>query len=298
MLIFRFQGRPTLILKEIKRPIRIVGACTGYDAHTVGLDAILSMKGFDGDIGLERYKGFEVYNMGSQVLPIDLVQMAKEKKADKVWLLIHDNPSEDKALSYIEKITKLLKKEKIKVVKEHHNRLDMFQIIKSVKKIIQQENENSIFVNLASGSKIQAIACMMACMMFNDKKNLVPFYAEAKEYLGFSGKQMSYGVKNLIQVPTYEIKIPDEKLIQALKLIKDNGGKLTKKQMADLADKQGIITVNAEENNYSQARFASLDKNIIQPLLEKWKFIDVEKIGRNRWIKINKDGKNAVEFLI
>ena len=68
--------------------------------------------------------------------------------------------------------------------------------------------------------------------------------------------------------------------------------------MADLADKQGIITVNAEENNYSQARFASLDKNIIQPLLEKWKFIDVEKVGRNRWIKINQDGKNAVEFLI
>jgi len=227
-----------------------------------------------------------------------IVIPAKERKADKVWLLVHDNPSEDKALSYIEKITKLLKKEKIKVVKEYHNRLDMFQIIKSVKKIIEQENENSIFVNLASGSKIQAIACMMACMMFNDKKNLVPFYAEAKEYPGFSGKQMSYGVKNLTQVPIYEIKIPDEKLIRALKLIKDNGGKLTKKQMAGLADKQGIITVNAEENNYSQARFASLDKNIIQPLLEKWKFIDVEKVGRNRWIKLNQDGINAVEFLV
>ena len=48
-----------LILSQIKRPIRVVGACTGYDAHTVGLDAILNMKGFDGDIGLERYKGFD-----------------------------------------------------------------------------------------------------------------------------------------------------------------------------------------------------------------------------------------------
>jgi len=227
-----------------------------------------------------------------------IVIPAKERKADKVWLLVHDNPSEDKALSYIEKITKLLKKEKIKVVKEYHNRLDMFQIIKSVKKIIEQENENSIFVNLASGSKIQAIACMMACMMFNDKKNLVPFYAEAKVYPGFSGKQMSYGVKNLTQVPTYEIKIPDEKLLKALKLIKDNGGKLTKKQMADLADKQGIIKINAEKDNYNQARFASLDKNIIQPLLEKWKFIDVEKVGRNRWIIITKEGENAAAFLI
>jgi len=109
-----------------------------------------------------------------------IVIPAKERKADKVWLLVHDNPGEDKALSYIEKITKLLQKEKIKVVKEHHNRLDMFQIIKSVKKIIEQENENTIFVNLASGSKIQAIACMMACMMFNDKKKSCPVLCRGK----------------------------------------------------------------------------------------------------------------------
>ncbi|MEM3065309.1 MAG: hypothetical protein QW177_08045 [Candidatus Nitrosotenuis sp.] len=51
--------------------------------------------------------------------------------------------------------------------------------------------------------------------------------------------------------------------------------------MARLADEQKLITVNAEEDNYSQARFASLDKNIIQPLLKKWKFIKVEKIGKS-----------------
>jgi len=54
------------ILKDVKRPIRLVGACTGFDAHTVGLDAILNMKGFDGDIGLERYKGFKVVNMAAR----------------------------------------------------------------------------------------------------------------------------------------------------------------------------------------------------------------------------------------
>ena len=72
------------ILKEMGRPIRIVGACTGFDAHTVGLDAILNMKGFDGDIGLERYKGFEVTNLGSQVPPEKLVEVALEKKADAI----------------------------------------------------------------------------------------------------------------------------------------------------------------------------------------------------------------------
>ena len=73
-----------MILSQIKRPIRVVGACTGYDAHTVGLDAILNMKGFDGDIGLERYKGFSVVNMGSQVPTDELIDRAVKEKADAI----------------------------------------------------------------------------------------------------------------------------------------------------------------------------------------------------------------------
>ena len=74
------------ILAQIKRPIRVIGACTGYDAHTVGLDAILNMKGFDGDIGLERYKGFKVVNMGSQVPTDELIERALKEKSDAILL--------------------------------------------------------------------------------------------------------------------------------------------------------------------------------------------------------------------
>ncbi|CDI05018.1 DUF6293 family protein [Candidatus Nitrosotenuis uzonensis] len=230
---------------------------------------------------------------------IDRVVMpAKEMKADKVWLLVHEKPSEDKAGSYIEKIQKQLQREKIRVVKEYHDRLDLFNIIKSVKRIIESEQKNTLYVNLASGSKIQAIACMMACMMFNENNSIIPFYAEAERYSGFEGKQMSYGVKNLIQIPAYQIHTPRPELILALKIIRDHGGKITKKQMADIAERDHLITVNAREENLTQARFASLDKNIIQPLENQWKFVRVEKIGRNRWIELTEDGINASEFLI
>ncbi|WP_179363095.1 DUF6293 family protein [Nitrosopumilus oxyclinae] len=46
-----------------------------------------------------------------------------------------------------------------------------------------------------------------------------------------------------------------------------------------------------------RAKFASLGKNIIQPLRDQWMFIDVEKIGRNRWITIAQEGIDASEFL-
>jgi len=225
-----------------------------------------------------------------------IVLPAKKKRADKVYLLIHENPSIDKAVSFYDSTEKKLKKLNIDVVKEYHNRLDLFKIIKSVREIIEREKGNIIYVNLASGSKIQAIACMMACMMFNDDKNIQPFYVEAKDYIGFSGKPISTGIKEIQDMPTYEIKRPQQKHVDALKIINEHGGRISKKEMAQIAKEKKLIVVNAE--NQSQATFASLDKNIISVLKDQWGFITVEQLGRTRWIEITEEGKNAAEFLV
>jgi len=223
----------------------------------------------------------------------------KQTKADKLWLLSHDNRSSDLSAPYLEKIKKECKKLGVEVKIAYADRLSLFKAIKSIKDIIDQEKGNYIYVNVASGSKIQAIACMMACMILKDCKNIQPFYAEPEKYAAFEGKQQSFGIKDTIPLPTYEIQTPKQKLLDALKIIHDaKNQKITKKEMAEIAEEQEIITINSEEKNHSQARFASLDKNIINPLEFQWKFIDVEKIGRTRWITITQDGKNATEFLI
>lgn len=72
------------IEKNIGRNVVIVGACTGTDAHTVGIDAIMNMKGYNGHYGLERYKGIEAYNLGSQVPNEELIARAIELKADAI----------------------------------------------------------------------------------------------------------------------------------------------------------------------------------------------------------------------
>jgi len=226
-----------------------------------------------------------------------IVLSAKKMKADKVWLLMHDVPSKDKARGYMEKIKTELKKDKIEVQVVYSDRFDPFKILKTVKEIVQKEKENDIFVNVSSGSKIQAIACMMACMMFRGKNKLTPYYAEPENYATVKGAQLSSGLKTLVQLPAYEIHTPKSVLIQALKIIKERGGRITKKEMAELAYENGLLIVNAREENFQQARFASLDKNIIQPLLRDWKFVEIEQIGRNRWIKITPEGLGAEEFL-
>lgn len=79
-----FDELNTLIEEQIARKVVVFGACTGSDTHTVGIDAILNMKGFAGDYGLERYPWFEAHNLGSQVPNVELIRQAKEGRADAI----------------------------------------------------------------------------------------------------------------------------------------------------------------------------------------------------------------------
>ncbi len=72
------------ILGGLGRPLVVVGACTGSDAHTVGIDAILNYKGYAGDKGLESYKCFAAHNLGAQVENMELVARAGALGADAI----------------------------------------------------------------------------------------------------------------------------------------------------------------------------------------------------------------------
>ncbi len=68
----------------LQRRLVVVGACIGTDAHTVGIDAILNIKGFAGEKGLEYYREIKVVNLGSQISVPDLVAAAQAEGADAV----------------------------------------------------------------------------------------------------------------------------------------------------------------------------------------------------------------------
>jgi beta-lysine 5,6-aminomutase beta subunit len=72
------------IRSTLGRKLTVVGATVGTDAHTVGLDAILNVKGFAGEKGLEYYREIRVVNMGSQVSADELVERARREKADAI----------------------------------------------------------------------------------------------------------------------------------------------------------------------------------------------------------------------
>jgi beta-lysine 5,6-aminomutase beta subunit len=73
-----------VIRARLRRKLVVLGACIGTDAHTVGIDAILNVKGIAGEKGLEYYREMRVINLGAQVAVPDLVEMARVEKADAV----------------------------------------------------------------------------------------------------------------------------------------------------------------------------------------------------------------------
>jgi beta-lysine 5,6-aminomutase beta subunit len=72
------------IRSGLGRKLVVVGACIGTDAHTVGIDAILNVKGHAGEKGLEYYREIRVVNLGAQVEVPALVSRAQAEGADAV----------------------------------------------------------------------------------------------------------------------------------------------------------------------------------------------------------------------
>jgi hypothetical protein len=241
--------------------------------------------------------GFEVDRI---VLP------AIRKKADRVWLITEPTHQEDKGSPYAKSIARKLKESNIDCQQASADRVDLFDILRALRTIIMREKGNYILVNVSVGSKIQAIASMMACMMFKDMATIRPYYVVPERYntvlLDEKKNQETEGMKDIITLPEYKIEIPNEKLIKCMHMIslhKDN--RITKRELKDLALNNNLIQVGKNDTQdkgerRDQAAYMALNKNLIEPLME-WKFINVEKIGSRHIVSLTDEGINALRFL-
>ena len=225
-----------------------------------------------------------------------IVKSAIELRAERVWIIKEKESSKEKAKKFIKSVEVGLKNKNIEVKEKGVSRDDLFDNLRVMKEIFQCEENNEIHVNVSAGSKIQAIASMMACMMFKEY-NPKPYYVEPKKYENPINKPQSSGVNRIIPLPNYEIKKPEDKLIKALDIIHQNKGKITKKKMAERVIKAGLIEVDDTDKKIDQGDYAKLDHHFIKPLKNIWHFITIKKIGRNHLIEITPIGNDASIFL-
>jgi len=173
----------------------------------------------------------------------------------------------------------------------------LFDTLRALRIIILKEKANAIFVNVSVGSKIQAIASMMACMMFKDEVNIRPYYAVPEQYETIPREQETVGLKQIVTLPEYKIEIPSINLIRCLEIIHQRvDNTISKKELRDEAIARNLIHVERQENK-EQSAYMALKNNLLDPLLSKWEFIQIKKIGRRHNILLTEEGMNALRFL-
>ena len=216
----------------------------------------------------------------------------KIRKAEKVYLLVHIKKSEDKASAYADEIIKKLKVAKIKTEKVPCDWYDIDEITKKARDLILKEKGNEIAINLASGSKNHAIGLDRACMTFRDRRKIIPFYPEAKKWAAHTKvknlTQLTTGVESIKRIHTHRIIVPEENLIEALKIIYANGVIIPL-----TSGRRGIKKKDLAKRifgSYSKQNLTKLQRNITQKLLKPWKAVEPYKVGRSEYIALTYEG--------
>ena len=240
-----------------------------------------------------------VYRKRIQIAPVGfeidrVVIPAKKEKAEKVYLIVHKNMTEENYsihTKYYTEIQKKLKAAKIETELVYCDWQNVEEITRVARDLILKEAGSEIAINLASGSKNHAIGLDRACMTFRKRENIHPFYPEAKKWAAVKyPRQQSEGVKRIKQVPIHRIIVPEPELIEALKIIKKDSVLIpTKKGRLGIKKKDLAKALYGDD---SKQNLTKLQRNITQKLKKPWGAIDIfDKVSRSDWISLNGEGE-------
>jgi len=243
-----------------------------------------------------------------------VVKPLLELEADKVYLIGYKGD----AIGYpfLKYAEKKLAKERIKFEIKYCNRNELFDLLSTFREIIDKEKGNNIYINVSSGGTFPSIAGMMSSMLFKEKDiNVKPYYVDPSGYANEPkpGKQLkpeSYGVKDIIPIPSYKALLPPNHLIEVMKFIEKYSEGVSKKQLIQYVFDKGIAKSQKyqgkkEHNNrlspIEKQKEASnrqmwVNHNIIDKLKE-WNLIEVDGKGKSMLIKLNNQGQGMVKFL-
>ena len=243
----------------------------------------------------------EIYRKRIQIAPVGfevdrVVLPAIREKAEKVYLMVHKNRSEDKATKYAAAIQKKLKAANIDTKIVYCDWQDIESITREARDLILRlsktkpgEAGNEIAINLASGSKNHAIGLDRACMTFRKRKHIHPFYPEAEKWTAWRyPKQQSTGVKKIKQIPIHRIIVPEPELIEALRIIK--------RDAVDIPTRKGRKGVKKKDlakslfGDSGKVSLTKLQRNITQKLVSTWRAIEIFKVGQSDWISLTDEG--------
>lgn len=221
-----------------------------------------------------------------------IFKTADELKADKVVLVVNKGDSKKEREHRRIAIEQLEKLGYDPTIVES-DIFDLYASLGDIAKIIEEYSEHDVHVNVSTGSKVTAIAGMIAAMMTGANA----YYVKARDYLS---DDVPRGIDTVFQLPHYPIQSPDIQHLEVLKHLEENEMlDVTKSDLIDFSEKKNLQFI-ADRDVSRKAKYRLLDSHIVEPLLNQG-YIQITEKGRNRLVDISEDGRDLVRafgFLI
>lgn len=220
-------------------------------------------------------------------------------KADVVVAIEYSGA--DDSVPYIQALLEELEAdERVRLDRRACDIFDLYAALGTITGAIVEYGADDVYVNLSAGSKITAIAGMIACMASGGS----PIYARP-DY-GPDGERipdepLHDDVAEVFELPTYPIERPSDARLAFLSRIEAGTGDATqgryegvpKKDLIEFALDQGFQFVAQSETTTSKGYYRLLDRHVLDPLADRG-YVEFESVGRRKFVSLTPDGRNAL----
>lgn len=178
---------------------------------------------------------------------------------------------------------------------------DLYEALGVIAAAIDDHPDDEVYVNLSAGSKITAIAGMIACMA----SGAHPIYARpdyGPESSRVPAEPIHDAVAEIFELPTYPIERPSTVHVAHLAFIEANtdedgvGGRyrgVSKKELIAFGRERGFEYIADSEASSRHGLYRLLDRHVIRPLRDRGA-IDIERVGRRSMVTLTPAGRNTL----
>lgn len=224
----------------------------------------------------------------------------EEWHADKVVAIEYEHSTAD--IPYLDALlAELDGDDGIELERRACDIFDLYEALGVIAGAIDDHPDDEVYVNLSAGSKITAIAGMIACMA----SGAHPIYARpdyGPESSRIPDEPLHEAVGEVFELPTYPIDRPSKLHVAHLAFIdqQTDGDEATgryrgvsKKALITFGREQGFEYIVDSEASSRHGLYRRLDRHVVEPLRERGA-IEIEKVGRRSIVSLTPEGRNLL----
>ncbi len=219
-------------------------------------------------------------------------------RADRVVAVEHADGADVPYLR--ELLAELEASDRIELERRTCDVFDLYEALGTIAGAAHDHADDEVYVNLSAGSKITAIAGMIACMATGAR----PIYARpdyGPDAERVPEEPIHEEVAEVFELPTYPIERPSRTHVAFMAYLdagttEDEQGRyrgVSKKELVEFAREEAFPFVRESEATTEKGYYRLLESHVVGPLRENG-YVQIERVGRNKYVALTESGERTL----